>query len=233
MVRYTHLGLIWDKSLQKRKCNPRNLRFWYRFLWAPYHFAWYVQSGIWHEHFKTTIMNANFEHPSYLLYILHLYTIPSSVQLHPSQKDCQSVIVYVSIRLHQDTIGKCTCHRPPGMAGWPMDSWLVFSHALVSASPPPWSTKKMQTNTLRKIVACLKQYLPQKKCNMLSPYSQTSIQASLPEWLVFAPWTNLHLRSTHKSPNHFTAKKDEVPRKLHKKTGVFDTILRISKVQGN
>ena len=48
-----------------------------------------------------------------------------------------------------------------------------------------------------------------------------STQASLPEWLVFAPWTNLHLRSTHKSPKHFTAKKDEVPRKLHKKKQAF------------
>ena len=29
-------------------------------------FAWFVQSGIWHEHFKTIIMNANYEHPSYI-----------------------------------------------------------------------------------------------------------------------------------------------------------------------
>ena len=115
-----------------------------------------------------------------ILNIPHIYYIYIYIQSqarflpHPSQKDCQPVIVFVSIRLHQDTIGKCTCHRPPGMAGWPIDSWLVFSHALVSASPPPWSTKKMRTNTLRKIVACLKQYLPHnKKCNMLSPYSQT------------------------------------------------------------
>ena len=80
------------------------------------------------------MMNANFEHPSYT----HVYTIPSSIQHCPSQKDLQSLIIYVSIRLHQDTIGKCTCRRPRGMAGWPMDSWLVASHMLVSASPPPW-----------------------------------------------------------------------------------------------
>ena len=67
----------------------------------------------------------------------HVYTIPSSIQHCPSQKDLQSLIIYVSIRLHQDTFGKCTCRRPPGMAGWPMDSWLVLSHTLVSASPPP------------------------------------------------------------------------------------------------
>ena len=112
------------------------------FLWASplfcmacanRHLAWRLQDYHDERKFWTSLIHMYI----YINIHIYIYTIPSSIQHCPSQKDLQSLIIYVSIRLHQDTIGKCTCRRPQGMAGWPMDSWLVLSHTLVSASPPP------------------------------------------------------------------------------------------------
>ena len=51
------------------------------FCEPPHCFAWHVQTGIWHEDFKTTMMNANFEHPSYTCIYIYNPKLDSTLSL--------------------------------------------------------------------------------------------------------------------------------------------------------